>query len=65
MKTYVKAQGLNVWRAVVDGYKALVTPFIDKDGKKLEDNDARDKNVVPNGLNESIYTKVFHFESTK
>jgi hypothetical protein len=63
MKTYVEAQGFDVWRAVVDGYKAPATPSIDKDGKKLEDNDARDKNAIMNGLSESIYTKVVHCDS--
>jgi hypothetical protein len=57
--------GFDVWRAVVDGYKAPATPPTDKDGKKLEDNDSRDKNVILNGLTESVYTKVVHCESTK
>jgi hypothetical protein len=39
--------------------------MIDEDGKKLEDNDSRDKNVILNDLNESIYTKVFQCESAK
>jgi hypothetical protein len=65
MKTYVQAQGFDVWRAVVDGYKAPTTPPTDKDGKKLEENDSRDRNDILNGLNKSIHVKVMHCESTK
>ena len=65
MKTYVQAHGFDVWREVVDGYNALATPPTYKDGKKLEDNDSRAINVILNGFNESIYTKVVHYESTK
>jgi hypothetical protein len=46
MKTYVQAHGFDVWRAVVDGYKAPTTPPTDKDGKKLEENDSRDKEIL-------------------
>jgi hypothetical protein len=42
----VQAQGFDVWREVVDGYKAPTTPPIDKDGNKLEENDSRDKNAI-------------------
>jgi hypothetical protein len=48
MKTYVHAQGFDVWRAIVDGYKAPTTPQRDKDGKKIENNDARAKNSILN-----------------
>jgi hypothetical protein len=65
MKTYIQAQGFDVWREIVDGYKALATPPIDKDGKKLEDNDSRAKNAILNGLTKSVYTKVVNCESTK
>jgi hypothetical protein len=43
MKTYVQEQGFDVWRAVVNGYKAPTTPSMDKYGKKLEDDNARAK----------------------
>jgi hypothetical protein len=65
MKTYVQEQRFDVWRVVVDGNKAPTTPPTYKDGKKLEDNDSRVKNVILNGLNESIYTNIMHCESAK
>jgi hypothetical protein len=61
----VQAHGFDIWRVVVDGCNTPTTPSLDKDGNKIEDNDARDKNVILNGFIESIYTKVFHCESTK
>jgi hypothetical protein len=36
MKTFLQAQGFDVWKSVVDGYKAPTTPPTDKDGKKLK-----------------------------
>jgi hypothetical protein len=65
MKTYVQAQGFNVWRKVLDGYKAPTTPPIDKDGKKLEENDLRARNAILNFLTKSIHVKVIHCESAK
>ena len=65
MKTYVQAQGFDVWWAVVDGYKAPTTPPIDKDGNKLEENDSRDRNAILNGLNKSIHVKFMDSESPK
>jgi hypothetical protein len=60
-----KAHGFDVWRSVVDGYNAPTTPPIDKDGKKLEENNSRAKNAILNGLTESVYVKVIHCDSTK
>jgi hypothetical protein len=50
---------------VVDGYKAPTTPPTDKDGKKLAENNSRAKNAIQNGVDESIFTKIMHCESTK
>jgi hypothetical protein len=50
MQTYVQPQWFDVWWAVVDGYKVPITPPTNKDGNKLEDNDARAKNAILNGL---------------
>jgi hypothetical protein len=45
--------------------KILATPPIDNDGKKLSQNNSRDKNVILNGLVDSIYVKVMHCDSAK
>jgi hypothetical protein len=38
---------------------------MEKDGKKLEENDSRDRNYIENGLTLSIHTKIMHCDSTK
>jgi hypothetical protein len=43
---------------VVDGFTTPTTPPIDKDGKKLEENDSRAKNVIHIGVVESIYINI-------
>jgi hypothetical protein len=65
MKTYVQAQGFDVWKSVVDGYKEPATPPTDNDGKKLSQNNSRDKNSILNGLVDSVYVKVMHCDSAK
>jgi hypothetical protein len=65
MKTYVLEQGFDVWQEVDDGYKKPTTPTTNKVGKKLSDKNSRDKNVILNGLEESVYVKVMHCEYAK
>jgi hypothetical protein len=36
MKTFLQAQGFDVWKSVVDGYTTPTTPPTDRDGKKLK-----------------------------
>jgi hypothetical protein len=50
MKTYVQAHGFDVWKSVVDGYKEPSTHPTDNDGKKLSQNNSREKNDILNGL---------------
>jgi hypothetical protein len=38
---------------------------MDKDENKLSENNSRVENVILNGLDESVYFKVMHCESTK
>jgi hypothetical protein len=65
MKKYVQAQGFDVWKSVVDGYTTPATPPINRDGKKLDENNSRTKNVILNGIDESIFNKVMHCDSAK
>jgi hypothetical protein len=65
MKTHIHALGFDVWRSIVDGYKAPTIPPTDKDGKKLEENNSRATSALLNGLTKSIYTKVMHCDSAK
>jgi hypothetical protein len=45
MKTFLQAHGFDVWQSVVDGYTTPATPPTDKDGKKLSENNSKDKNL--------------------
>jgi hypothetical protein len=38
MKTHIHALGFDVWRSMVDGYKAPIIPPTDKDGHEIEEN---------------------------
>jgi hypothetical protein len=65
MKTYIQSQGFDVWRTVVDGYKAPATPPTDRHGKNLEENDSRDRNTIDNGVTQAIHTNIMHCDSKK
>jgi hypothetical protein len=64
MNTYIQAYRFGVWRSTVDGYKSPATPSMDRDGKKLEENDSMDRNTIDKGLNLSLHTNIMHCEST-
>jgi hypothetical protein len=38
MKTFLQGHGFDVWKSIVDGYKAPTTPPTERDGKKLSEN---------------------------
>jgi hypothetical protein len=63
MKTFLQAPGYDVWKAVVDRYKAPTTPSTDKDGNKLFENNLKNTNSIMNHLVDSIYVKVMHCHS--
>ena len=61
----VQAHGFDLQQEVVYGYKEPTTPLTDKDGKKLSENNLKDKNVILSVLAISIYVKVMYCDSTK
>jgi hypothetical protein len=65
MKTFLQAHGFDVWKVVVDRYKAPATPPIDKYGKKLYENNSKATNAILSALVDSIYVKVMHCDSAK
>jgi hypothetical protein len=65
MKTYIQAQGFEIWQSIVDGYTApTVSPTNDK-AMKLDQNNSKATNALLNGLGESIFTKFLHCKSAK
>jgi hypothetical protein len=65
MKTFLQAQGFDVWKSIVDGYTTPATPPTDRDGKKLSENNSKDKGTILRSLVDSIFVKVMHCDSAK
>jgi hypothetical protein len=65
MKTFLQAQGFDVWKSVVDGYTTPTTPPTDKDGKKLSENNSKAKGTILSSLDDSIFVKVMHCNTAK
>jgi hypothetical protein len=65
MRTYIHAQGFQVWQSIVDGYTTpAVPPTIDK-AVKLGENNSKATNELLNGLSDTVFTKVAHCKSAK
>ena len=64
MKTYIQAQGFQVWQSIVDGYITPTVPPSDKE-MKLDENNSKAINALLNGLSDTVFTKVAHYKSTK
>jgi hypothetical protein len=65
MKTYIQAQGFEISKSIVDGYKEPTIPPTNERAMKLGQNNSKATNALLNGLCESIYTKVIHCKSAK
>jgi hypothetical protein len=65
MKTYIQAQGFEIWQSIVDGYTAPAVPPTNDKVVKLGQNNSKAKNALLNGLSETIFTKVAHCKSAK
>jgi hypothetical protein len=65
MKTYIQAQGFQVWKSIVDGYTTPTVPPTNDKEEKLNENNSKAKNPLLNGLNDMVFTKVEHCKSAK
>jgi hypothetical protein len=65
MNFFLQAQGFDVWKLVVEGYKAPATPLIDKYGKKLSENNSKATNYFLSGMASLVYVKFMHYDSAK
>jgi hypothetical protein len=65
MKTYIQAQGFEIWQSIVDGYTVLAVPPTNDKAVKLDQNNSKATNAVLNGLSDTIFTKVSHCKSAK
>jgi hypothetical protein len=65
MKTYIQAQGFQVWQSIVDGYTAPTVPPTNDKAVKLGENNSKATNALLNGLSDTVFTKVAHCKSAK
>jgi hypothetical protein len=65
MKTYIQAQGFEIWQSIVDGYTVPTVPPTNDKAVKLGQNNSKATNALLNGLSETIFTKVAHCKSAK
>jgi hypothetical protein len=65
MKTYVQAQGFQVWKLVVDGYKEATVLPINNNERKLSLNNSKSKKSLMTGIGDSVYGKFVHCSSEK
>jgi hypothetical protein len=57
MKTYIHAQGFEIWQSFVDEYKETTVPPTNERAIKIIQNNSKAKNALLNGLCEPVYTK--------
>ena len=65
MKTYIQAQGFEIWKSIVDGYTTRIVPPTNDKVVKLGENNSKATNTLLNGLSDMVFTNVAHCKSTK
>ena len=65
MRVYLQAQGVDVWKVVVNRYNVPTTPPIDNAGKKLYEDNSNAMNTILSDLDETVFVKVMHCETVK
>jgi hypothetical protein len=65
MRTYIQAQGFQVWKSIVDGYTTPTVPPTNDKAVKLGENNSKATNALLNGLSDTVFTKVAHCKSAK
>ena len=65
MRVLLQAQGVDVWKVVVNNYNLPTNPPIDSTGKKLYEDNSKAMNAILSGLAETVFVKVMHCETVK
>ena len=65
MRVYLQAQGVDVWKEVVNRYNVPTTPPTDQASKKLYEDNSKAINAILSGMAETIFVKVMHCETAK
>jgi hypothetical protein len=58
MKTYIQAQGFEIWQSIVDGYTVPTVPPTNDKAVKLGQNNSKATNALLNGLGETYSPKL-------
>jgi hypothetical protein len=65
MRTYIQAQGFQVWKSIVDGYIASTVPPTNEKAVKIGENNSNATNALVNGLSDTVFTKFAHCKYAK
>ena len=66
MKVYLLAQGVDVWRMIVNTYDILANPPApNSTERKLYEENLKAMNAILSGLTEAVFVKVMHCEIQK
>ena len=65
MRVFCQSQGIDIWKAVVNGYSVPSTLPIDNVARKLHEGNSKAMNEILSGLVELVFVKVMHCESAK
>ena len=65
MRVYLQAQGVDIWKAIVNRYNVPATPPTNQDSKKLYEDNSKAMNEILSGLAETVFVKVMHCETMK
>ena len=58
MKTYIQAQGFEIWQSIVDGYTVPTVPPTNDKAVKLGQNNSKATNALLNGLSKTVSPKL-------
>ena len=65
MEVYLQSLGVDIWQSVENGYNAPKTAPVDIVDRRLYEYNARARNAILCGLEDSEFTKVVQCNSTK
>jgi hypothetical protein len=65
MRSFLQAQGFDVWQVVLNGYTTPDSPPTDNVGKNLSEYNAKAINSILSVLTGSKFVKVIHYYSAK
>ena len=62
MRVYLQAQGVDVWKAIVNRYNVPTTPPIDNARQNIYEDNSKEMNSILSGLAETVFVKVMELK---